>query len=171
MVFVKHNFLKSDIFFNPIFIPDFSGSRFFSVQVFQGPGFLESGSRVRVQGPGSEFRVQGPGSGSGSRVQVWVQGPGPGFRSSLPNWQFCNAAIIFKLNVLFKILKSVFMIVFQNHLLSSVIIDVEIKLKRTSFLSDSTRFISQCTNTKQMCDIEISLSGFYKSSTQNPSEN
>ena len=33
MVFVKHNSLKSDIFFNPIFIPGFSGS----------------GSRVRVQ--------------------------------------------------------------------------------------------------------------------------
>ena len=70
MVFVKHNSLKSDIFSNPIFIPGFSrsrfsGSRFFRVQVFQGPGF--SGPRF--------FRVQvfqGPGfSGSGSRV--WVQ--------------------------------------------------------------------------------------------------
>ena len=46
MVFVKHNSLKSDIFFNPIFIPGFSESRFFRVQVFQGPG---PGSRVRVQ--------------------------------------------------------------------------------------------------------------------------
>ena len=46
MVFVKHNSLKSDIFFNPIFIPGFSGSRFFRLQVFQGPA---SGSRVRVQ--------------------------------------------------------------------------------------------------------------------------
>ena len=54
MVFVKHNFLKSDIFFNPIF-PGFSESRFFRVQVFQGLG---------------------PGSGSK------VQGLGPGFRSS-----------------------------------------------------------------------------------------
>ena len=36
MVFVKRNSLKSDIFFNPIFIPGFSGS----------------GSRVWVQGPG-----------------------------------------------------------------------------------------------------------------------
>ena len=66
MVFVKHNSLKSDILFNPIFIPGFSGSRFFRAQVFQGPGF--SGSRffrVRVQGPGPE-----------SRVRVWVQGPG-----------------------------------------------------------------------------------------------
>ena len=33
MVFVKHNSLKSDMFFNPIFIPGFSGS----------------GSRVRIQ--------------------------------------------------------------------------------------------------------------------------
>ena len=55
MVFVKHNSLKSNIFFNPIFIPGFSGS----------------GSRVRVQGPESGSRVQGPGPGSG-----------PGFRSS-----------------------------------------------------------------------------------------
>ena len=57
MVFVKHNSLKSDKFFNPIFIPGFLGSKFFRVQVFKDPG----------QGP--EF---------GSRVQ----GPGPGFRSS-----------------------------------------------------------------------------------------
>ena len=49
MVFIKHNSLKSGIFFNPIFIPGFSGSRFFRVQVFQGPGFSGSGSRVRVQ--------------------------------------------------------------------------------------------------------------------------
>ena len=51
MVFVKHNSLKSDILFNPIFIPGFSGSRFFRIQVFQGPG---SGSSV--QGPGPGFR-------------------------------------------------------------------------------------------------------------------
>ena len=57
MVFVKHNSLKSDKFFNPIFIPGFLGSK------FSGSRFL----RIRVQGP--EF---------GSRVQ----GPGPGFRSS-----------------------------------------------------------------------------------------
>ena len=75
MVFVKHNSLKSDIFFNLIFIPDFSGSRFFRAQVFEGPGF--PGSRfLRVQGPGSRVRVQGPGSGS--RVRVLVQGPGSG---------------------------------------------------------------------------------------------
>ena len=75
MVFVKHNSLKSDIFFNLIFIPDFSGSRFFRAQVFEGPGFLGS----RVQGPGSVSRVQvlvqGPGSGPGSvsGSRVWVQ--------------------------------------------------------------------------------------------------
>ena len=87
MVFIKHNSLKSDIFFNPIFIQGFSGSRLFRVRVFQSPGF--SGSRffrVQVfQSPGfsgSRFsRVQvfqGPGPGSRSRVQ----GPNPGFRSS-----------------------------------------------------------------------------------------
>ena len=62
MVFVKHNSLKSDIFFDPIFIPGFSESRFFRVQVFQGPD------------PGSGSRVQGPGTGSGVRDQ------GPGYR-------------------------------------------------------------------------------------------
>ena len=51
MVFIKHNSLKSDIFFNPIFIP----------------GCSWSGSRVQVPGPGS--RIQGPGPGSGSRFQ------------------------------------------------------------------------------------------------------
>ena len=49
MVFIKHNSQKWDIFFNPIFIPCFSGSRFFRFQVFQGPGFSGSGSRVWVQ--------------------------------------------------------------------------------------------------------------------------
>ena len=86
MVFIKHNSLKSDLYFNPISIPCFSGSRFFRVQVFQDPGF--SGSRFL----GCRFfrfqACQGPGfSGSGSRVQV--QSPGPGFRSSLgspANW-------------------------------------------------------------------------------------
>ena len=53
MVFVKHNSLKSDKFFNPIFIPGFLGSKFFRVQVFKDPG---PGSRVRVQGPGSGSR-------------------------------------------------------------------------------------------------------------------
>ena len=42
MVLIKHNSLKSDIFFNPIFIPGFSGSRLFRVQVFEGPDFSES---------------------------------------------------------------------------------------------------------------------------------
>ena len=80
MVFVKQNSLKSDIFFNPIFIPYFSGSRFFRVQVFKGSGF--SGFRfLRVQ----VFRVQvflGPVFSWSSffRVQVF-QGPGPGSRS------------------------------------------------------------------------------------------
>ena len=41
MVLIKHNYLKSDIFFNPIFIAGFSGSR-----------FLGSGSRVQGPGPG-----------------------------------------------------------------------------------------------------------------------
>ena len=45
MVLIKHNSLKSDIFFNPIFVPG-----------FQGQGFSGSGSRVRVQGPGPGFR-------------------------------------------------------------------------------------------------------------------
>ena len=53
MVLIKYNYLKSDIFFNPIFIPGFSGSRFFRVQVFRVP-------------------VQGPGPGSGFRVRVQV---------------------------------------------------------------------------------------------------
>ena len=65
MVFIKHNSLKSGIFFNPKLIPGFSGPRIFRVQVFQGLGFSRS-----------ESRVQGPGS------TVQVQGPGPGFRSS-----------------------------------------------------------------------------------------
>ena len=56
MVFIKHNSLKSDIFFNPIFIPGFSGS----------------GSRIQV-------RVQGPGSRS--RVRIQGLDPGPGSRS------------------------------------------------------------------------------------------
>ena len=40
MVLRKHNYLKSDIFFNPIFIPGFLGSR----------------SRVWVRGPGPGYR-------------------------------------------------------------------------------------------------------------------
>ena len=41
--------------------PGFSESRFFKVEVFQGP---RPGFGSRVQGPGSGSRVQGPGSGS-----------------------------------------------------------------------------------------------------------
>ena len=67
MVIICNHFSMSSCF--PCFQgPDSSGSRFFSVQVFQGPG------------PGCGSRVQGPGPGAGLRV--WVQGPGPGFRSS-----------------------------------------------------------------------------------------
>ena len=58
MVFVKHNSLKSDILFNLIFIPGFSGSRIFRVQVFQGPGFSVSAFGSRVQGPGSASRLR-----------------------------------------------------------------------------------------------------------------
>ena len=47
MVFVKHNSLKSDIFFNPIFIPGFSGS---------GSRVWDNGPGSRVQGPGPSFR-------------------------------------------------------------------------------------------------------------------
>ena len=44
MVFVKHNSLKSEIHFNPIFVPYFLGSKFLRVQVFEapGPGFRSS---------------------------------------------------------------------------------------------------------------------------------
>ena len=41
MVVIKHNSLKSDILFKPIFIPCFSEPSFFRIQVFQGPGFSE----------------------------------------------------------------------------------------------------------------------------------
>ena len=64
-----------------------------------------------------------------------------------------------------------FMIVFLKYLHPGAIIDIEIKLKKIAFVNVSTRFVSQCINTKQICNVEISLSGFYKSSTQNPSEN
>ena len=49
LVFSKHNSLKLDIFFNPICAPCFSGSRFFSVHVFQGPGYSGYGFKVHVQ--------------------------------------------------------------------------------------------------------------------------
>ena len=65
---------SSNLFFASSCFPRFSQSRFFRVQVFQGPGFSESRFFwVQV--------FQSPGfSGSGSRVRV--QGLGPGFRSS-----------------------------------------------------------------------------------------
>ena len=47
--------------------PGSSGSRFFRVQVFQGPG----------PASGSKVRVQGPGSGSMVRVQVLEVAPYP----------------------------------------------------------------------------------------------
>ena len=80
MIFIKHNSLKSDRFFNTRSIPSFSGSMFFRVQVFRRPGF--SGFRFfRVQ----VFRVKvflGPDL-SGSRFfRVRFQGLGAGFRSS-----------------------------------------------------------------------------------------
>ena len=64
MVFKKHGSLKSDIFFNAIFIPRLSRSMLFGVQVFQSPGlgfrmsqgFSGSGSSVLVQGSGTGFR-------------------------------------------------------------------------------------------------------------------
>ena len=49
LVFLKHNSLKLDIFFNPICAPCFSGSRFFRVHVFQGPGYSGYGFKVQVQ--------------------------------------------------------------------------------------------------------------------------
>ena len=72
MVLIKHNSGKSDILFNSIFSPDFSGTRFFIVQVFQCPGFSVSRFfRVQVfQGPGPGLRF--------FRVQV----KGPGFSGS-----------------------------------------------------------------------------------------
>ena len=54
--------------------PGFSRSRLFMVKVFQGPGYSGS-SLFRVK------LIEGP-SFSGFRLfRVWIQGPGPGFRS------------------------------------------------------------------------------------------
>ena len=75
MVFIKHNSIRSDIHFNPIFISSFLGPKFSRVQVFLGPGF----SRSRFFW---DQVFQAPGF-SGSRFfRVQVQGPGPGFTSS-----------------------------------------------------------------------------------------
>ena len=69
--FIKHNSLKSDLFFNPKFIPCLSGSRFFRVQIFQGPGFSRS-RFLRAQVFWFQV-IQGPGfSRSGSRVRIQV---------------------------------------------------------------------------------------------------
>ena len=51
MVFIKHNYLKSDIFFKCIAIPHFQDScfsefRFGRIQIFQGTVFSGSESRV-----------------------------------------------------------------------------------------------------------------------------
>ena len=62
-VLISYNMWSSNHFSISSCFPCFSESRFFRVQVFQGPGFSRSGSRVRVQ-------VQGPWSGSRVRVQL-----------------------------------------------------------------------------------------------------
>ena len=53
MVFLS--FLVHPVVSRDFYSPEFSESRFFRVQVFQGPG-PGSGSKVRVQGLGSCFR-------------------------------------------------------------------------------------------------------------------
>ena len=63
MVFIKHNSLKLDIFFNPIFISCFSGSMFLRIHVFP----VEFGSHRN--GGSGDIMI---------RVQVF-QGPDPGF--------------------------------------------------------------------------------------------
>ena len=72
-VLISYNMWSSNHFPISSCFRCFSGSRFFRVNVFQGPGF--SGSRffmVQVfqgPGPGSESRVRIQGPGSGSRFQ------------------------------------------------------------------------------------------------------
>ena len=97
MVFIKHKSLKSDIFFNPIFISCFSGSKFFRVQVFLGSGFTRfKFIWVQVfQSPGFKgpcfsgfrfLRVQvfhGPGFSRIFRVKVFQ---GTGFLESRVFW-------------------------------------------------------------------------------------
>ena len=64
-LFIKHNSIKSETYFNPTHIY----SIFSRIHVFQGPNFF-----------GQYFSRSGF---SGSRfIRVWVQGPGPGLRSS-----------------------------------------------------------------------------------------
>ena len=67
-VLISYNMWSSNHFSISSRFPCFSRSRFFRLQVFQGPG-PGSGSRVRIQGPDPGFRVR-------------VQGPGRGYRSS-----------------------------------------------------------------------------------------
>ena len=52
-VLISYNMWSSNHFSISSWFPCFSGSRFFRVQVFQGPG---PGSRSRIQGPGPGFR-------------------------------------------------------------------------------------------------------------------
>ena len=64
-LFIKHNFIKSETYFNATHIY----SIFSRIHVFQGPSFF-----------GQYFSRSGV---SGSRfIRVWVQSPGPGLRSS-----------------------------------------------------------------------------------------
>ena len=66
---ISYNMWSSNHFSISSCFPCFSGSRFFRVQVFQGPG-PGSGSRVQSPGPGSGSKVQGPEFGSRVRIQV-----------------------------------------------------------------------------------------------------
>ena len=58
-VLISYNMCSSNHFSISTRFPCFSRSRFFMVQVFQGPGFQSPGpgSRVRIQDPESESRV------------------------------------------------------------------------------------------------------------------
>ena len=99
MVLIKHNSLKSDIFFNPIFIPGFSGSRFFRIQNFQGPGLSEPRFfRVQIQDlrPESESRVRDQGPGSWSRVRVQVL--------EVANQRYLKARDLLQKNFLWKLI-------------------------------------------------------------------
>ena len=89
-VLISFNMWSSNHFSMSSCFPCFSGSRFFRVKLFQGPG------------PGSGSRIQGPGPGSGVRFQ----GLGPGFRSSQKLYM-CNetfrssrSQMFFKIGVL-----------------------------------------------------------------------
>ena len=55
VVLIEHNSVKSDIFFNPIFIPCFLGSKFFWVQIYPAPG--RSFSLFGASGPGQDLEV------------------------------------------------------------------------------------------------------------------